>query len=133
MLEAYTITPARYAKGKMVIHAPSTDGYKTRAARLAEYVGGRYVGRSNGYVVSSSAAKRFEALFAEGLDANLWGDTLHMPHVPGVGEFITAVLGTDKWAVSQVRRGRVMEKYDRVLLPREYAALKAQFLLQSYL
>lgn len=31
------------------------------------------------------------------------------------------------WAVAKVRRGRVMRKYDVVLLPREFRALVAEF------
>ncbi len=62
----YSISEARYAKGKMVIHCPSSDGYKTHAGYLAEQVGGRYVGRSRGYHVSAKQAAKFERLYAAG-------------------------------------------------------------------
>lgn len=62
----YNIAPARYAKGKMVISTPSDTGYKTREARMAEAVGGKYVGRSGGYTVSPSSAQDFETLLLAG-------------------------------------------------------------------
>jgi hypothetical protein len=67
----YTISPARYAKGKVVVCCPSTDGYKTRAAYLAtaKGIGGKYVGRSGGYTMSPSAAKKFKRLYEEGWNA----------------------------------------------------------------
>lgn len=86
----YTIAPARYAKGKVVVRCPSTDGYKTRAAYLAaaKGIGGKYVGRSGGYTMSPSAAKKFERLYAEGWDAKHDGqlipprDTLPLLSLP---------------------------------------------------
>jgi hypothetical protein len=80
----YTITPAQYAKGKMIIHCPSNTGYKTRAARLAEAkgIGGKYVHRSHGYTVSPSAAARFEKLYAEGWDACVMTGRLEPPDPP---------------------------------------------------
>ena len=73
---AYSIAPARYAKGKMVI-VPTRDGsgFKTRAARLAgaNGIGGKWVHRSGGYTVSPAAARRFERLYAEGWDASIFG------------------------------------------------------------
>lgn len=69
----YTITPARNAKGKMVIRpTPDGTGFKTRAACLAEAkgIGGKWVNRSRGYHVSPSAAVRFERLYAEGWNAS---------------------------------------------------------------
>lgn len=62
----YSISEARYAKGQMVIHCPCPTGYKTRAAYLAEEIGGRYVGRSKGYHVSRRQAEKFERLYAAG-------------------------------------------------------------------
>lgn len=78
----YTITPARYAKGKMIIRpTPDGTGYKNRAARLAEArgIGGRYVGRSGGYTVSPTAASKFERLYAEGWDACFISGKLEAP------------------------------------------------------
>lgn len=66
----FHIHPARYAKGKALIQTPSPDGWKTRAARLAEAVGGRWTNREGGYIVSPAQAERFQRLFAEGRDAN---------------------------------------------------------------
>lgn len=78
----YMITPARYAKGKMIIR-PTSDGsgYKTRAARLAEAkgIGGRWVNRSGGYTVSPTAARKFEKLYAEGWDASFITGELEPP------------------------------------------------------
>lgn len=69
---SYTITDARYAKGKKVIQTVSDgSGLKTRAAYLAESLGGRWAGRSKGYVVSPAAAQKFETLFAAGFEAHM--------------------------------------------------------------
>lgn len=68
----YTISDARYAKGKKVIHVASDgSGMKTRAAYLADALGGRWVGRSKGYVLSPAAAVKFEKLWAAGFEANM--------------------------------------------------------------
>lgn len=62
----YTIRPYRYSKAKpWAVVCPSDDGWKTRAACLAEAVGGRYVGRAGGYLMSAAQVKRFEALVAD--------------------------------------------------------------------
>lgn len=78
----YTITPARYAKGKMVIR-PTSDGtgFKTRAACLAgaKGIGGKWVHRSGGYTVSPSAAALFERLYADGWDASFFTGELIPP------------------------------------------------------
>ena len=67
----YTVTPARYAKSMMLVKSPPSDGFKTRAARLAEAIAhGRYTHREGGYVMTKPAAARFEKLYAEGWDAN---------------------------------------------------------------
>lgn len=66
----YTIRPARYAKGKMAVTCPSTTGWKTRAACLAERLASHYTGRERAYILSRAAAARFEKLYAEGWDAN---------------------------------------------------------------
>lgn len=69
--DEFTMFPARYAKGKVIIRAPGRDGYKTRAARLAgDGLGLQYVGRSNGYTASPSQAERFKRLFNAGFDAS---------------------------------------------------------------
>jgi hypothetical protein len=67
----YTITPARYAKGQMLVRCPSGDGYKTRAARLiGDGLKCRFSGRCGGYIASPAKARRFERLYAEGWDAS---------------------------------------------------------------
>lgn len=76
----YTLRPARYAKGKQALSTPSTDGWKTRAGRLAERLAnGRYSGREHAYILSSSAAVRFERLFALGWDAGIISGELRPP------------------------------------------------------
>ena len=78
----YTIENARYAKGKKIVRTPGDGtGLKTRAARLAQAkgIGGRWTNREKGYVMSPSAASRFEKLFREGWDANFMNDDLVPP------------------------------------------------------
>ena len=68
----YTINDARYAKGKKLIVCSSDgSGFKTRTQALAQSVGGRYVKRSKGYMVSPAAAIKFERLYAAGFCANI--------------------------------------------------------------
>jgi len=71
MNEQCTIRPARYAKNQVAISCPSSDGYKTRAARLCEHLNGRYSGRENAYIMSQSKAKRFEELYKLGFSATI--------------------------------------------------------------
>ena len=67
---SYLIGDARYAEGKKVIQPKdSRDGFKGRASYLAEALGGRWVHRSHGYVISPAAAQKFEKLFEAGFDA----------------------------------------------------------------
>lgn len=63
------VRPYRYARGAVAVDCPSPDGIKTRAARLAEHVGGRWVQRARGYVMSPRKAERLLALFESGRDA----------------------------------------------------------------
>lgn len=69
MTEAFTTTPARYAKGKMVVRAAGDGGYKSRVMYLIEALGGRYVGRSGGYVMSPEAVEKLRKLDDAGFDA----------------------------------------------------------------
>jgi hypothetical protein len=62
----YSISPARYAKGKMAVRSSDGTGYKTPAAHLIEALGGRWVNRGNAYIVSPSTAKDFECLINSG-------------------------------------------------------------------
>jgi hypothetical protein len=72
--QAYTVTPARYSKGNMAVRCPSSTGYKTRAAYLAHRLAnGRYTNREHAYIMSATAAKRFEKLYAEGWDVSFSG------------------------------------------------------------
>lgn len=72
----WSILPATYASGKVVVQCPGYQGLKTRAARLAgaKGIGGRYSNRSRGYVMSPAAAERFARLFFAGWDAGIFGD-----------------------------------------------------------
>jgi hypothetical protein len=54
----------------MAIRCPSTNGLKTRAARLAAFaIKGRWSGREKAYIVSPTKAEKFERLYSEGFDA----------------------------------------------------------------
>jgi hypothetical protein len=83
----YTITRARYAKGKYAISNFSDgSGIKTRAACLAAALGGRYTNRERAYIVSPGQAQRFHELYQEGWDASFFGDELTSPS----GEAVSA-------------------------------------------
>jgi hypothetical protein len=78
--DAYESKPARYAKNMVAVSTPSTDGYKTRAARLASYFArDRYSHRERAYIMSSSAAAKFEQHYASGWDASTLGRRLIPP------------------------------------------------------
>lgn len=67
----YRIVDARYAKGEKVVMCESSHTkLKTRAMRLCEALGGRWVHRSNGYHLSKRKASRFEDLYAAGWDGS---------------------------------------------------------------
>lgn len=69
--DPFTIRPARYAKNKVIIHTPSADGWKTRAGRLADALSrGNWTNREKGYVMSPSAAEKFQRAMAGGWDAS---------------------------------------------------------------
>lgn len=68
-LRGYSVSDARYAKGKKIVRCPSNDGWKTRAARLAEQLCSHYTGREHGYVMSPTRARKFIELYAAGWDA----------------------------------------------------------------
>lgn len=60
---AYSIAPARYSKDNFIVQAPSSTGYKTRAARLiGDGLNCRYTNREQGYVASANKVKKFEKL-----------------------------------------------------------------------
>jgi hypothetical protein len=62
----YTVTPARYAKNKMVVTINSVGMYKCSSSHMVEALGGRYVGRSHGYVCSAKAADDMKKLLSSG-------------------------------------------------------------------
>lgn len=74
----YNIKPARYAKGKVLVVTPGCGGWKTRAARLAQAVGGRWVNRETGYIMSPAAGERFAALYDAGADACAITGEIHL-------------------------------------------------------
>lgn len=106
----YSITPARYAKGKMAVRCPSPDGMKTRAARLAGAVcHHRFTGREGAYIMSPSQVQRFEALYLQGYDANIITDEIEAPRpdlqFSNCGSFATMAPVTDRgrqWAEENV-------------------------------
>jgi hypothetical protein len=62
----YSISEARYSKNMMAVSCPSSDGYKTYAAQLAEkYSRGRYSHRENSYIMSKPASVKFEKEYTE--------------------------------------------------------------------
>lgn len=75
----YTVNPARYAKGMLLVRAASADGYKTRVARLLDALKCRWTNRERGYVVSPSKLRRLERLLADGWDANFFTNALTPP------------------------------------------------------
>lgn len=74
-----TIWAARYSKGNVLAKCLSVDGFKTRAARLAEALRGRYTGREKGYVMSPTKAEKLLRLYAEGWDASSVTGQLEAP------------------------------------------------------
>ena len=79
-MTAYTIQGYRYAKGKQCLRPVSDgSGRKTRAARLAEVCGGRWVHRAGGYIISAAGLAKFERLYAAGWDANGFTGELEAP------------------------------------------------------
>jgi hypothetical protein len=75
----YTIHNGGRTADQRIIRCPSPDGYKTRAARLAEALKGRWTHRAGGYVVSPTKAAKFERLYAEGWDGCYMTATLVPP------------------------------------------------------
>lgn len=80
MPDAYTITPARYSKGNFAVVCPSTNGLKSRAARLiGDGLNCRHSGRERAYIASPSKVRKFEKLYAEGWDASVITGELEPP------------------------------------------------------
>lgn len=67
----------------MAITTFGTGGFKNRAARLASRLArDRYSHRERAYIMSKTAAAKFEQLYAEGWDAEFFGDELVPPPGP---------------------------------------------------
>lgn len=71
------VRDARYARGMKAVSCPSPDGYKTRAARLAEVLKGRYSGRENAYILSPSKVDKLLALWRAGRDGSVITNQLY--------------------------------------------------------
>lgn len=77
---SYIVRPYHYAKGKQAVcPTPDGSGFKTRAARLAEGCGGRWTHRAGGYLLSAAGVARFERLYTEGYDADIFTGALVPP------------------------------------------------------
>jgi len=65
--KTYTISPARYAKGKLAVRCiPDGSGWKTLAAlMISQMPGVRWSGRESAYIVSPGRARKFEQAVAE--------------------------------------------------------------------
>jgi len=78
MTQAYVIQSN--SQGQLVVtQTADGTGIKTRACRLAEALGGRWVHRHHGYVMSPRKLVKFEQLYAEGWDAKFFDKTLIPP------------------------------------------------------
>lgn len=73
------VYPYRRAKNSVVAQCASADGYKTRAGRLAEALGGRWSHRAGGYVMSPRKGERLLHLHAAGWDASIMDRELQPP------------------------------------------------------
>jgi len=76
---SYSIEPARYAKDMTAVSCPSNTGLKSRAARLACYLKGKYSGREKAYIMSATKANKLKQLYADGWDADFFGEELEPP------------------------------------------------------
>ena len=78
--DAPVVSDARYAKGmKAVTYEKSGDGFKPKAARLAEALGGKWSNRERAYIMSPSNAERLLRLYNDGWDASAIEKTLIEP------------------------------------------------------
>jgi hypothetical protein len=65
-MSEFTVTKARYAKGMMLVRAPSTDGFITTAARtLRDDLNCRFTNREGGYIASPRKVERFRKIMAD--------------------------------------------------------------------
>lgn len=80
MMDDYTVSQARYAKGMMLVRCPSDTGFKSRAARLiGDGLKARWTNRERGYIASPAKVRKFEQLHSEGWDASSIMGTLIPP------------------------------------------------------
>jgi hypothetical protein len=49
------------------------------------------------------------------------------PPQPSFADFVSERVNSRKWCVAKQRRGRVMQKYEVVILEKEFAALEQEF------
>jgi len=75
----FSVHKARYAKGMMLVQAPSQTGFKSRAQRLLGALNFRWTNRERGYVGSPTKVAKFEKLYAEGWDASFFSSELIAP------------------------------------------------------
>lgn len=61
----WSIAPARYAQGKIIVRAPSADNFKSPAALVAEKLGGNWTNREQGYTLPASKEKAFRDAMAD--------------------------------------------------------------------
>lgn len=72
--------PARYAKGLVIATCPPDFGdRKSRAARLAVFLKGRWTNRERGFALSPKKAVELKRLWEAGWDASIYGDRLEPP------------------------------------------------------
>lgn len=76
---APVISNARYAKGKRAVHCPSDTGFKSRAACLAEALGGSYSRREHAYILSPSRAASLLAFWESSADASYFNRSIDLP------------------------------------------------------
>lgn len=82
---APVVVPARYAKKMVAVQCRSVDGWKTRAARLAEYLNGRYSSLRNAYIMTPGRVKVLMDLFSSGRDVDpATGELYEVPTVERV-------------------------------------------------
>lgn len=77
--EDFIISRARYAKNSIALRAPSENGYKSRAARLAEALGGRWSNRESSYIMPATREARYRDLYEKGYDGHPFTGKLEAP------------------------------------------------------
>jgi len=81
--DGFEISPARYAKGKVLVRITKSNGdFMNRTGRVADIIGGGgrgYSNREKGYVMSPSQAEKFQRAVIEGWDASVITRELRPP------------------------------------------------------